>query len=140
MMIRVADLALAADRQAVLDLLDMYSRHEFGASQPLREDVRERLLPGLQQHPGHVSFLAWEGEKAVGLAICFQGFSSFKARPLLNIHDLAVAPTHRGQGVGQALLAAIEAEAARRGCCRITLEVREDNVGAQHSHWYQAGR
>ena len=81
--------------------------------------------------PGHLVLLAFAGQHAVGLAICFQGFSTFRARPLLNIHDLAVLPDHRRRGVATALLAAVEAQALRRGCCKLTLEVREDNPAAE---------
>ena len=33
---------------------------------------------------------------------------AFKAKPLLNVHDIAVLSGHRGQGIGQALLNAAE--------------------------------
>ena len=55
------------------------------------------------------------------------GFSTFYARPLLNIHDLAVHRDYRGQGVGRALIAAIEEKARKLNCCKLTLEVRQDN-------------
>lgn len=74
--------------------------------------------------------LAIEGDRAVGVAVCFQGFSTFQARPPINIHDLAVLPGSRGRGVGKALLSAAEHEARRRGCCKLTLEVRKDNPAA----------
>jgi len=59
------------------------------------------------------------------------GFSTFQARPLLNIHDLAVVPDWRGQGIGRALLEAVEVEAIQRGCCKITLEVQDANRQAR---------
>jgi ribosomal protein S18 acetylase RimI-like enzyme len=65
------------------------------------------------------------------LAVCFFGFSTFQARPLLNIHDLAVVPEYRGRGVGRALLEAAEARAAERGCCKLTLEVQDANPRAR---------
>ncbi len=68
-------------------------------------------------------FLAYDGEAAVGVAVCFLGFSTFAAKPLVNLHDVAVVPTHRGRGVGWALLAAVEAKARELGCCKLTLEV-----------------
>ena len=68
---------------------------------------------------------------AVGLAICFPGFSTFHAQPLLNVHDLTVCTSHRGRGIGTALLGALEQEALSRGCCRLTLEVRSDNQAAR---------
>jgi ribosomal protein S18 acetylase RimI-like enzyme len=54
-------------------------------------------------------------------------FSTFYAKKVLNVHDLAVNPAFRGNGVGEALLAAVEKEAKEENCCKITLEVREDN-------------
>lgn len=131
MHISLADLHSPTHQRAIVELLDMYAQHEFGASQPLPPNVRENLIPGLQAQPGALIYLAWSEAEPIGLAICFLGFSSFQAQPLINIHDLAVAPQHRGQGVGRALLTAIREEAERRGCCRVTLEVRCDNLQAQ---------
>jgi ribosomal protein S18 acetylase RimI-like enzyme len=67
----------------------------------------------------------------MGLANCFTGFSTFIAKPLINLHDMTVAATHRGQGIGKALLGAVEAEARRRGACKITLEVLSGNARAK---------
>jgi ribosomal protein S18 acetylase RimI-like enzyme len=59
------------------------------------------------------------------------GFSTFAARLLINIHDLAVIPEYRGRGIGRLLLEAVEAKGHELGCCKLTLEVREDNQRAQ---------
>jgi ribosomal protein S18 acetylase RimI-like enzyme len=79
-------------------------------------------------------FLALDGERPVGLALCLLGFSSFRARPLLNIHDIAVVPQARGTGVGRELLAAVEEHARSCGCCKVTLEVRSDNARAMAAY------
>lgn len=129
--VRQADLNHPTDGAAIVDLLDMYSQNEFGSGTPLPEYVRQNLISGLQAHPCSLVFLAHDGGQPVGLAICFWGFSSFNAKPLINIHDLAVAPTHRGRGIGKSLLEAVEAAAREQGACRVTLEVREDNLAAQ---------
>ncbi len=126
----IADLGNPAHSHAIAELIDMYSRDEFGSSSALAADVRQRLIPGLIAAHA-VCVLAKSEEEYVGVALCLPGFSSFRAQPLLNIHDIAVKPGHRGQGVGRALLAAVEEEARRRGCCKITLEVRADNLLAQ---------
>jgi ribosomal protein S18 acetylase RimI-like enzyme len=70
----------------------------------------------------------------VGLVNCIEGYSTFKAQPLMNIHDIAVLPGHRGAGVGQALLAAAELHAKNRGCCKLTLEVLTGNARALKSY------
>lgn len=129
--VRTADLNAPRDATAVIELLDAYATDAMGDGQGLQQETRDRLIPALRQVPGAVVLLAWARERAVGLAICFPGFSTFQARPLLNIHDLAVLPDQRSRGIGSALLTAAEAEARRRGCCKLTLEVREDNPPAQ---------
>lgn len=134
MPIALADLALPAHQAAIVELLDMYCRDPFGDSQPLSAEAMAGLIPGLVKHGGARVFLAYDGEQPVGLAICFVGFSTFRARPLINIHDIAVHPDFRGQGIGSALLAAVEQHARELGCCKVTLEVRSDNHRAMDAY------
>jgi len=134
--VRRADLALPADRESLLALLDMYARDPMGGAEPLSPDTRARLCDDLLRHPKAVSFLAHDRADgaAIGLINCFEGYSTFKARPLLNIHDVAVVPGWRARGVGQALLAAAQHEARARGCCKLTLEVLSGNREATRSY------
>jgi len=74
--------------------------------------------------------LAYDKNEVAGIATCFLGFSTFAAKTLINIHDLAVAPNHRGHGVPRALLDAVEAKARDIGCVKVTLEVQENNERA----------
>ena len=62
-----------------------------------------------------------------GVVNCIEGFSTFKCQTLVNVHDVAVLATHRGQGVGEQMLAVAETEARRRGACKLTLEVLDGN-------------
>jgi ribosomal-protein-alanine N-acetyltransferase len=48
-----------------------------------------------------------------------------------DVLTLAVAAGHWGRGIGTALLRALLAEATRRGCTEVFLEVRTDNKRAQ---------
>jgi ribosomal protein S18 acetylase RimI-like enzyme len=134
MSVVLANLADPAHQAAIVDLLDMYCRDPFGDERPLSAEARAGLIPGLVQHGGARVFLAFAGDVPAGVAICFVGFSTFKARPLLNIHDIAVAPHFRGQGLGRELLAAAEALAREQGHCKVTLEVRADNALAQQAY------
>lgn len=47
-----------------------------------------------------------------------------------DVQTLAVAPTAQGRGLGRALLAELLAEAGRRRCREVFLEVRADNAAA----------
>lgn len=125
--VRFVDLAEHANQTAVLELLDHYSQHEMGSNQPLPDEVKSRLIEGLRAHPMSRVLLAHDIDRPIGIAVCFIGFSTFKAKPLINIHDLAVHEDYRARGVGTQLIDAIIEFAKSLGCCAITLEVRADN-------------
>ena len=128
----VADLNDSQHQTAIVQLINAYARDPMGDGQDLPAAVRDRLIPGLQQHPTALVLLAFDAATPVGIAVCFVGFSTFAARPLINIHDLAVIPEYRGRGIGRLLLEGVEAKGHELGCCKLTLEVREDNHRAQH--------
>ena len=145
-------------------LLDLYARDPMGGGEPLAASALERLCADLARRPDAASFLAYRpsgqpsrpdpsetgeshgqpspssaGESLaqwapVGLINCFEGYSTFKAQPLLNVHDIVVHPRVRGQGIGQALLAAAQQLAIDRGCCKLTLEVLSGNTVAMKSY------
>jgi ribosomal protein S18 acetylase RimI-like enzyme len=85
----------------------------------------------LAQQPGALVLLALADDQPVGVAVCFSGLSTFRAKPLLNVHDLAVLPQYRGRGIGRALLQTAEDHARQKGCCKLTLEVLDDNTRAR---------
>lgn len=124
-----ADLADAEHQEAIKDILDEYANHLDGKG--LDADVMERLIPGLQACTNGLILLAVQVGEAVGLAICFRGFATFQARPIINIHDLAVRSGWRGKGIGSRLLKAVEEEALKSSCSKITLEVLDRNPGAR---------
>jgi ribosomal protein S18 acetylase RimI-like enzyme len=129
--ILVADLDNSQHCRGLIEVLDSYASEPAGGGAPLAAHVRENLIPALRLHPTTLVLLARYGDRIVGAAVCFLGFSTFQARPLLNIHDLAVLPECRGRGTGRQLLQAAQDEASRRGCCKLTLEVQDGNDGAR---------
>lgn len=129
-----ADLARADHQAAVLAMVDAYSRDPMGDGAPLSAEARERLIPGLRAHPTTLVFLAFDGDMPVGVAVCFLSFSTFAAKPLVNLHDVCVVPTHRGRGVGRGLLTAVETRARELGCCKLTLEVLDQNHRALRTY------
>ena len=129
--IALADYANPLDAADLLALLDAYASDPMGGGAPLSAEARERIVPGLARTPGAFSLIARLDGEAAGLANCFTGFSTFAAAPVVNIHDLAVAPAHRGHGIGRALLLAVEEEARRRRAVKVTLEVLSGNARAR---------
>jgi len=129
-----ADLSRTEHQRAVLDLIDAYSCDPMGDGKPLASDVRARLVDGLREHPTTLIILAFKSGEPVGVAVCFRGFSTFAARPLLNIHDLNVLPAYRGLGIGRGLIAAVEAKARELDCCKLSLEVQENNQRARRTY------
>lgn len=114
-------------REAIPALINAYAQDPMGGGGELGKEVLERMVPGLATHPTTVVFLAYDGDRPIGIANCFVGFSTFAARPLINVHDLAVLAEYRGQRVGEKLLEAVKTKANQLDCCKLTLEVREDN-------------
>ncbi len=131
----LADLDNPRHQTDIIATLDAYAQDPMGGGEPMAQDVKERLIPGLKAHRAAFIFLAYRDNtndpQPVGIANCFMGFSTFAAKPLINIHDLAVVPTARRTGVGRKLLDAVTAKAKSLDCCAITLEVRDDNPAAQ---------
>ena len=146
---RLADLGSEDDLAIVIELLDMYAREPMGQAAPLPPDVRRRLAVDLPKQSNLFVVLAEREAVPLGLAVCLVGYSTFLAKPLVNIHDLAVAPAARGCGVGRKLLERVASEAKDRRCARVTLEVRSDNAparslyrqvgfsGGEGSHWHE---
>lgn len=126
-----ADLNRAEHQRAVLELINAYAMDPMGNGKPLSAEVRKTLIPALRKHPTTLIFLAYDEGKPIGITVCFLGFSTFAARPLINIHDFGVLPEYRGQGVGRRLLRKVEQRARDLDCCKITLEVQEYNYKAR---------
>lgn len=123
-----ADLSNPKHARDIVYLSDLYARDPMGAGEPLPEKVKAELIERLREMPTTLIFLAYDsGQNPVGAANCFIGFSTFYAKKLINIHDLTVIPRARGEGIGRALIKRVTQEAETMNCCKVTLEVREDN-------------
>lgn len=74
--------------------------------------------------------LAEEAGKAIGFALFFHNYSTFLAQPGLYLEDLYVLESHRGGGVGKALLTHLAQIAVERHCGRLEWAVLDWNVDA----------
>lgn len=115
-------------------LLNQYAQDPMGAGAPLPTHVLNNLTNELAKVPNAFSVLCYVNQQPAGIANCLQGFSTFKCKPLINIHDLAVLSEYRGLGISQKILQEVERVAIQRGCCKITLEVLEGNHIAQQAY------
>ena len=120
--------------EAIGFLLNQYAEDAMGGGESLSLDTRQQLAIELAKRPHAFSVLAFVGGEPAGLVNCFEGFSTFACRPLVNVHDVVVMDSFRGLGLSQKMLQKVEELARQRGCCKITLEVLEGNAVAQSAY------
>ena len=131
LVIQTADLQNPDDAAEYRTQLAAYASDPMGGAVQLPTHRLERVIEDLRQMPHARLFLAREAGTTIGFATCFSAYSTFRARPLWNIHDIAVLREQRGRGVGKALIDHIAKAALHEGCCKLTLEVRDDNPIAE---------
>lgn len=129
--INICDYTNPLHLKGIADLINAYIVDDMGGGEPLSESRQSELIEGLRIHPTSVVLLAEVDGSVCGLLVAFENFSTFTVRPMINIHDVIVLPEDRGKGIGRALLRRIIEIAGERGCSRITLEVRKDNLPAR---------
>ena len=117
---------------ALLQLLNDYMMDEMGIGEEMPEGLGPKIIEGLKKHPAYIGFFVCIENDFAALANCNINFSTWKASPLINIHDFIVSPNFRKQGVGLFLLNEIANYASKKGYCRINLEVRHDNFKARN--------
>lgn len=122
-----ADFSNQKHSEAVLFVTNEYAKDPMGLGKPLPEKVRKNLINEIKKFPVWFSLLAFYDEQPAGIANCVYSFSTFSAAKVINVHDLAVLRTFRSKGIGEALIGAVEKKAKQTDCCKVTLEVREDN-------------
>ena len=91
----------------------------------------EELRAQLQQSaPPFACLLAEERGEALGFALYFQNYSTWRGRPGLYLEDLFVVPEQRGRGIGKQLLGALARVATGRRCARMEWAVLDWNEPA----------
>lgn len=132
--IRLANYDDANDGQAVLALLDGYAQDPMGGGSPLSDYTRANLITKLRDFAGAFSVLCFVDGKPAGLINCITGFSTFKCKPIVNLHDVTVQPEFRGLGLSSKMMTFVEEHAKQLGACKLTLEVLEGNTIALASY------
>lgn len=126
-----ADYSNTEHGQHICKLLDIYARDPMGGGVPLMPEVKNNLITALAKLPHAISLLAYHDAEPAGLVNCFETFSTFACKPILNIHDFMVVPEYRGKGLSQQMLKKTEDIARNKNCCKLTLEVLSNNRPAK---------
>ncbi len=100
----------------------------------LDKEVTDNVVKELSKLPHAFSLIGYVEGKPVSLVNCFENFSTFSCKPLVNIHDIVVLEEYRGNGISQKMLEKVEEIAKSKGCCKITLEVLSNNEAAKSSY------
>jgi GNAT superfamily N-acetyltransferase len=100
----------------------LLGEHGFGRRPVFEALLAERLV----ERPG---------PRAVGFALYFFTFSTFKARPTLYLEDLFVVPEERGSGIGRRLLVELARIAVARECGRMEWSVLDWNTPAREFYF-----
>ena len=125
------DLQIPLHCDQVIKLLNDYMNDPMGNNNPMPKGLAPQIISGLKKHCGFLGFFVLADDQFAGLANCNINFSTFQAKPLINIHDFIVAPEFRKIGAGGFLIQGVLDYAAGNGFCRVNLEVREDNLAAK---------
>ena len=84
---------------------------------------------GFGPQPLFECLIAEDEGQAAGFALYFPIYSTWRG-PSLHLEDLFVQPSHRGRGIGKALLSRVAAIAMERGCARMQWDVLDWNTPA----------
>jgi GNAT superfamily N-acetyltransferase len=112
--------ATASDTPAILRLIRGLAAYEHLEATATEPDLHEALFGPL---PRVRAILADIGSGAVGLALFYYTFSTFKARANIFLEDLFIEPAHRGTGIGFDLMRHLAQRAVVENCDRIEWRV-----------------
>lgn len=119
---------------ALMSLLNEFALDPLSGSTELPQFTQTNLIQALANIPHALSVICYQDDIPVGFANCFYGFSTFKCKPLINIHDFMISKKYRGLGLSKHLLTKIEEIAIKTDCCKLTLEALEHNTTARKTY------
>jgi len=122
--------ATAADARAIVELIRELAQ-SAGESSPITEQYAQEYLAC----PGSYVLLAAENDCVVGLLSYSIRPNLFHASNSCLIEELIVRDSHRGRGVGSALMAEVLDRAALT-CAEVSVSTLPDNTEAQR--FYQS--
>lgn len=119
--------AVRADAPAIVQFIKELAAYEKLAHEVVAspEDIRRTLFC---EHPKAFALIAEEDGAPCGFALYFFNYSTFLGRHGLYLEDLYVRESHRGAGIGKALLARLARIAKENDCGRMEWWVLDWNA------------
>lgn len=121
--------AVEADVQPLFDLIVAIAEHH-GQRELLHASTDALRRDGFGPQPRFGALLAESNGTLVGYASYMWHYSIWLASPYMNVDDVYVAASHRGLGIGEALMLAARGLCRARGLHRVRWEVQPDNEAA----------
>lgn len=127
--------ATERDADAIFDLICFKAEFD-GCFSSVQATPRKLIVAMRGTSPYFRALLAEADGRPIGFASFHQTFSSFLAQPGIWLDDLFVRESHRGHGVGNALIRRLAILADTNGCARIDWIVATSNITARdfYSH------
>ncbi|MCK5369226.1 MAG: GNAT family N-acetyltransferase [Cyclobacteriaceae bacterium] len=125
------DLNIAEHAEGFLKLTGAYMADPMGKADAWSDEQKAVVIREMKDHPCALILFAKVDGQIVGICTCFYAYSTFLAKPLLNIHDIYVDESFRANGIAKKLIQSISEIAEKENCGKITLEVRRDNLNAR---------
>jgi len=121
--------ASGADSAVIFDLIQQLAVYEREPEAVVATEA-DLLRDGFGAHPlFHCLIAEWEGA-AVGFALYFHTYSTWRGRPGIHLEDIFVRPEFRGKGIGKALVVRVAAIAVANQCARFQWDVLDWNQPA----------
>ncbi|HVJ04073.1 MAG TPA: GNAT family N-acetyltransferase [Candidatus Saccharimonadales bacterium] len=121
--------AQSEDAGTILKLIQGLAEYEHAPREAVATE-EDLLRDGFGKEPKfHCVIAEWDGE-AVGFALYFFNYSTWKGRPGVFLEDLFVWPEYRGKGIGKALLLELAKIAVANKCGRYEWQVLDWNTPA----------
>lgn len=118
--------ATEKDAVAIHAMVVALAQH-IGKAEFVTSSVESIRSGGFGAKPAFEALIADRGGEAVGLALFFYEFSTWRGRRGVFVQDLYVAEDMRGTGLGRRLLAELAARGAKEGADYIKLSVEATN-------------
>ena len=127
----ICDLSNPEHCDRLCEMVNSFITDPMGGGTALNDEQQQLLIKGLKSHPRSFVLFAIDNKNIIGFITVFINFSTFSAAPLMYIHAVFVEEAYRGKVWSVRMIDQITSIAKEKGCKKISLEVRKDNIRAQ---------